>query len=100
MLVRGFEFGFWGLPGFVYKIYPETLEVREPQKESPSYEVHFLCLEMAQKKVEEVGAIFHNTVAVQSELYADRDSGKLAVYSIMDAGMGIWSFFQRNLRIV
>ena len=38
---------------------------------------------MAQKKVEEVGAIFHNTVAVQTELYAGRDSGKLAVYSIM-----------------
>lgn len=48
------------------------------------HEVHFLCLEMAQKKVEEVGAIFHNTVAVQTELYAGRDSGKLAVYSIME----------------
>ena len=60
-----------------------TLPVVKALVES-GHEVHFLCLEMARKKVEEAGAIFHNTVDVQSELYVGRGSENLAVFSIME----------------
>ena len=82
------------------------------------HEVHFLCLEMAREKAEAVGAVllrsimellsflfshergerfcfglfrsrFHNTMDVQSELYAGRglensEKPKLAIFSIME----------------
>ncbi|CAK9038138.1 unnamed protein product [Durusdinium trenchii] len=65
-----------------------TLPVVKALVES-GHEVHFLCLEMARKKIEEVGGIFHNTMDIQSELYSSRglegrEIPKLAVFSIME----------------
>lgn len=55
------------------------------------HEVHFVCLEIARQKIEDVGAVFHNTMDIQSELYAGRglqDSHsqipKLALFSIIE----------------
>eukprot|EP00438_Fugacium_kawagutii_P032822 Skav217170 [mRNA] locus=scaffold2777:32337:34180:+ [translate_table: standard] len=55
------------------------------------HEVHFACLEIARTKIQDVGAIFHNTMDIQSELYVGRglqDSHaqipKLALFSIIE----------------
>mmetsp|Transcript_60486 Transcript_60486/g.74130 ORF Transcript_60486/g.74130 Transcript_60486/m.74130 type:complete len:488 (+) Transcript_60486:62-1525(+) len=55
------------------------------------HEVHFACLEIARKKIEEVGAVFHNTMDIQSELYAGRglqdthaQIPKLALFDIIE----------------
>ena len=55
------------------------------------HEVHFLCLEIARQKIEEVGATFHNTMDIQSELYTGRglqdthaQIPKLALFSIIE----------------
>mmetsp|Transcript_56357 Transcript_56357/g.134536 ORF Transcript_56357/g.134536 Transcript_56357/m.134536 type:complete len:482 (+) Transcript_56357:70-1515(+) len=55
------------------------------------HDVHFLCLEIARQKIEDMGAVFHNTMDIQSELYSGRglqdahaQIPKLALFSIVE----------------
>jgi len=49
------------------------------------HEVHFMCMEMARGKIEAAGAIYHDTAAVQTELYESCENpGRLAIFDIME----------------
>ena len=68
------------------------------------HEVHFVCLEIARQKIEDVGAVFHNTMDIQSELYVGRglqdahaQIPKLALFSLME-GYGLDMSFLNILK--